>query len=303
MEQGNQKKTKGQGTRGIYIFLMTAIIILLFVLVYLLGIIFSRSFAKWTLTVPGISGISKILVGNLYQEDDSVMEEIKHKQNPVEHSTTQSVKNEEVETVLPLSGEKSETYLNHCIFLGDSRTVAMANYGYVAEDSTLAEVGLAHVNAINHTYTYSTGLQYTMSTYLETHKADVIYISFGVNGISFTEEEQYKDKYEELVDYVMDAAPDSKIVIQGIWPIKEGYPMTQKFTNANIDYYNDYLLELAKEKGIYYLDSNKVLKDDYNSMDDAYNSGDGLHYNEAGYARVMSYLLSHAVPGVLAGEE
>lgn len=303
MEQGNQKKTNGQGTRGIYVFLMTAIIILLIVLVYLLGIIFSHSFAKWTLTMPGISEVSKILVGNLYQEDDPVIEEINQKESVKGQSTTQSAKNEEVQTLLPLSKEESEAYLNHCIFLGDSRTVAMANYGYVAEDSTLAEVGLAHVNAINHTYTYSTGLQYTMSTYLETHKADVIYISYGVNGISFTEEEQYKEKYEELVDYVMDAAPDSKIVIQGIWPIKEGYPMTQKFTNADIDYYNDFLLELAEEKGIYYLDSNTVLKDDYNTMKDIYNSGDGLHYNEAGYEEVVSYLLSHTVPGVLAGEE
>lgn len=302
MEQGNQKQIKGQGTRGIYVFLMTAIIILLIVLIYLLGLIFSHSFAKWTLTVPGISEVSKILVGNLYQDDAPTVEEVSHNDNAKGQSTTQSAKDEEAETVLAYSGTKSETYLNHCIFLGDSRTVAMANYGYVAEDSTLAEVGLAHVNAINHTYTYSTGLQYTMSTYLETHRADVIYISYGVNGISFTEEEQYKEKYGELVDYVMDAAPDSKIVIQGIWPIREGYAMTEKFTNANIDYYNDFLLELAEEKGVYYLDSNEVLKDDYNMMKDEYNSGDGLHYNEAGYEEAVSYLLSHTVPGVLAGE-
>lgn len=302
MKERNQKKTIGQGTRGIYVFLMTAIIILLIILVYLLGIIFSRTFAQWTMEVPGISVISEILVGNLYREHPSELGDSTTEASK-KQSTTEDAETEEVETVLPLQEKKGEEYLNHCIFLGDSRTVAMANYGYVAEDSTLAEVGLAHVNAINHTYTYSTGLQYTMSTYLETHRADVIYISYGVNGISFAEEEQYKTKYEELVDYVMDAAPDSKIVIQGIWPIREGYPMTGRFTNANIDYYNDFLLELAEEKGIYYLDSNKVLKDDYNAMKDEYNSGDGLHYNEAGYEAVFSYLLSHTVPGVLAGQE
>ena len=147
-------------------------------------------------------------------------------------------------------------------------------------------------------YTFSSGLQYNFKDYVMTHQADVIYISYGVNGMNYSVEEQYKSAYRKLVEDVMFYAPGSDIVIQSIWPVREGYAMTGQIDNNMIDYYNEFLLELAEEKGIYYLDTQSVLKDEYNTMKAEYNSGDGLHYSEAGYEAAMGYLLSHPVPDV-----
>jgi lysophospholipase L1-like esterase len=185
------------------------------------------------------------------------------------------------------------------MFLGDSRTVAMVNYGYVPEDSTLAQVGLSHVDARQNVYNQTTtGLQYTWDTYLETHKADVIYISYGINGLSYTDEDTYKQSYEDLVDDVIQQCPDSKIVLQSIWPVREGYAATADILNSRVDYYNEFLYAMAEEKGIYYLDTESVLKDDEGAMNTIYNSGDGLHYNESAYEVIFSYLLSHTVPQI-----
>lgn len=302
MQKKKQQSSLGGTSKGAYIFLITAIVVLLVILLYLVGIMFCPPFTRFAMRTPGLSGITNAMVGNLYQDDTSFSDKGKDKKDGTKitatDTTTEEGKDKVNQTLLEYDISRDASYLNHCIFLGDSRTVAMVTYGYLPEDSTLAEVGLCHVNAEEKIYTFSSGLQYSFSTYLETHQADVIYISYGINGVGYTDEETYKNKYEQLIDNVMQSAPDSILVLQSIWPVREGYAMTQKITNERVDYYNDFLYNLAQEKGIYYLDTASVLKDDYNSMKGEYNSGDGLHYNEAGYEAVFSYILSHPVPDI-----
>ena len=295
MQKKEQGYSSGKTPKGPYIFLITAIVVLLVILLYLVGIMFCPPFAKFALKTPGLSGITNAMVGSLYKEDSFSDGQKKETKTTATDSTTEETGQEGETTLLEYDISRDSSYLNHCIFLGDSRTVAMVTYGYVPEDSTLAEVGLCHVDAERKTYTFNSGLQYSFSTYLETHAADVIYISYGINGVGYTDETTYKESYEQLIEDVLLYAPDSKIVLQSIWPVREGYAMTQKITNANVDAYNDFLYQLAKDKGIYYLDTASVLKDDYNAMKAEYNSGDGLHYNEAGYEAVFSYILSHSV--------
>ena len=204
---------------------------------------------------------------------------------------------DEGSVVLALKEDTGKGYLNNCVFLGDSRTVAMVKYGYVDESQTLAEVGLAHMNAEANVYTYKSGLQYTFDSFLDYYSKDIIYISYGVNGINFADEATYESSYEKLVDHVINSCPNSTIVIQSIWPVREGYAGAGNITNASIDYYNDFLRRLCDDRGLYYLDSQSVLKDEYNQMKQEYNDGDGLHYSQAGYEAVFEYLLSHPVPG------
>ena len=295
-------RTSGQQeSRKIYYALVTAIIIASIILIYLVGILLCPPFAKYTMKLPVISHVTYFLAGNIYA-DLPEPQPLIVKEEETTQATTESKKEEENadedQTVLQLDKDASYFYLDHCMFLGDSRTVAMATYGYVKESQTLAQVGLSHVDARRVTYSYRSGAQYSFASYLYSNDADVVYISYGINGVAFVDEETYKSQYESIVDEVMEAKPNSKIVIQSIWPVQEGRAETAGITNAQVDYYNDFLLELAKEKGIYYLDTASVLKDENNSMNYAYNCGDGLHYNETGYNVVMQYIKSHPVPGV-----
>ena len=293
----SKTKTRNSSFRFAYFVLVTLIILCLLVLVYLVGIMFSDKFVKKTMSMPILGTVTEFLVGNLYGEDTSALKvssdstDVKPKKDNAEGES------------LPTYGELQETdlctnaYLNNCCFLGDSRTVAMVKYGYVDESQTLAEVGLAHMNAESNVYTYKSGLQYTFDSFLDYYSKDIIYISYGVNGINFADEVTYETSYEKLIDHVISSCPNSKIVIQSIWPVREGYVGAGNITNAAIDYYNDYLRRLADDKGLYYLDTQSVLKDEYNQMKQEYNDGDGLHYAQEGYEAVMQYMLSHPVPG------
>ena len=68
--------------------------------------------------------------------------------------------------------------------------------------------------------------------------------------------------------------------------------------NALIDKYNDFLLEIAKEKHIFYLDISEVLKGSDGQVKSEYNGGDGLHYSGKGCEAIFNYIVEHPVPGI-----
>jgi len=219
--------------------------------------------------------------------DDADMDEAKEPANAMSDSGN---------TLLEYAEGVDGAYLSDCIFLGDSRYVAMYNNGYMPSESVLAMVGISHGAAL--TMVHDNG--YTLSEYLASHQAGVIYIGYGVNGMTIPEED-YKDYFEMLIDKVIACAPDSKIVICSIWPVEDDGIYSATVSNARIDYYNDYLLELAKSREIYFLDFSELLKDEDGTMRDEYNIGDGLHYTKESYIDIMNYIICHPVAGYSRG--
>ncbi len=207
---------------------------------------------------------------------------------------------EEIEdpTILAEVKGTGEGYLNNCIFLGDSRYVGLVSYAVISDEDVLAQVGIAHMSVESNTFTQNSGAQYTLRSYLQSHAKDVIYIGYGVNGMKGTDEDTYEKSYKNLIEHIMELAPNSKIVLMSIWPVDDNGTYKGSVKNEWIDKYNDFLLALAEYEGIYYLDVNTVLKDKNGSINSKYDGGDGLHYNAKGYQVIREYILSHPVPGV-----
>ena len=201
-------------------------------------------------------------------------------------------------TVLVKKEGAKEGYLNRCVFLGDSRTVAMVNYGFFNDDSALAQIGISHPAFASNKFMNNAGKEYTMKSYLESHQAQVIYILLGVNGINDSSEDHYKNTFISLIDRVAELAPNSNIVLVSIGPVDDNGRYKNYVQNALIDKYNDFLLEIAKEKHIFYLDIAEVLKGSDGQVKSEYNGGDGLHYSGKGCEAIFNYIVEHPVPGI-----
>ncbi len=214
-------------------------------------------------------------------------------------SDTVSSTGEEIEytTVLQYNSNTKNGYMNNCIFLGDSRTVAMVSYGFVSDENVLAKVGISHPSVLSATFTQNSGKEYTVKKYLETHKAQVIYLAFGVNGMGGSDE-KYEKSFKEMVEAIMDMAPDSEIVIMAIGPVDDNGPYKKTCQNSWIDKYNNFLESLAEYEGIYYLDVDSVLKGEDGQVKPEYDAGDGLHYKACAYTVMLEYIIHHPVPGI-----
>ena len=201
-------------------------------------------------------------------------------------------------TVLTLKEGTKNGYMNRCVFLGDSRTVAMVNYGLINDDAALAQIGISHPSFKNNTFINNAGKQYTLKSYLASHQAPVIYVALGVNGINDPSEEHYKTTFTDLIDNIIAQSPNSNIAIMSIGPVNDNGPYKKTVQNSWIVKYNDFLLNLAKEKHIFYLDISELLTGSDGQVKPEYNGGDGLHYSGSGCQAIFDYIVSHPVPGI-----
>ena len=237
----------------------------------------------------------------IFDTDDSGQIVKNTRKNRTVVTTTTSggeVVEEEYKTILEYNANTKPGYMNNCIFLGDSRTVAMVSYGFVSDENVLAKVGISHTSVLSSTFMQNSGKQYTVESYLKSHKAPVIYINYGVNGMNGISEEKYEKAYKDVVEKIMDLAPESEIVLMAIWPVDDNGPYKGNVKNEWIDKYNDFLKTLAEYEGIFYLDVDSVLKGSDGQIKGEYDAGDGLHYRACAYTTIIEYVIHHPVKGV-----
>lgn len=254
-----------------------------------------------------ITESSEAVAGTPAQEEERIIYIIDEKGNrvavPAVDDDDLVMQNEikvddETGTILAYKADAREGYMNHCIFLGDSRTVAMVSYGYISDANALAKVGIAHTAVAGTTFTQNSGNRYTLSDYLRARTEEVIYVCYGVNGMNGISEEQYESTYTELVDKIVSLAGDRHVVLMSIWPVDDNGRYRGSVKNEWIDKYNDFLYRLAAERGLYYLDVASILKDEKGGMRREYDSGDGLHYSASSYGHILDYIIHHPVPGI-----
>ncbi len=124
-------------------------------------------------------------------------------------------------------------------------------------------------------------------------------LSFGINGISkFVEhKELYVNNYQKLIQTIQAASPDTKIILQTVYPVRAatGFSVDTDTLNRYITILNGWLFEIASQnKSVRIADTASVLRDTDGKLLAAYDSGDGLHLNRQAYEAILHYLGTHA---------
>ena len=94
--------------------------------------------------------------------------------------------------------------------------------------------------------------------------------------------------YEKLLDAIANASPDTKIYLQSIFPVSAA---CKNITNEMIDNANGVIKEIAARRGLVYLDTQSVLRDEDGFLKKEYcYSEDGIHLTSAAYDRILAYI-------------
>lgn len=197
------------------------------------------------------------------------------------------------------SDEKDKSYLDKCVFIGDSITTGLSGYKFVSNDNVLASIGLRIDNITTEKVsTTKYGDILTLDALLKI-KPENVYILLGSNGVSWYDNDKMIECYSNFIDSVKTELPDSNIYIISITPvgaIREAKDTTEngKILNSDIDRFNLRLIDLANQKGIYYVDANSELKGDDGKLP-ADVTKDGMHFNKDTYEKFVEYILTHIV--------
>ena len=122
-----------------------------------------------------------------------------------------------------------------------------------------------------------------------------IYILLGINEIGY-EVSYFKSIYADMLDGIANIRPEADIYIISLTPVSAAKSASgDVFTMTRVNAYNEALLELAEEKGCFYLDLCSELSGEDGFLPPAATS-DGVHLNIDYYLLWMEYMRTHYMP-------
>lgn len=203
--------------------------------------------------------------------------------------TTDNVELQETE-------DYGQEYIDKFVFLGDSTTYGLDAYDIV--DSTQVwtpanrTFSLFNQSFIRILYP-ETGEELTIPEILSRKQPEYLMITLGVNGISSMDEDYFKSEYLSLISTIRSASPDTKIIVNTMYPLCASYDTSSGVTMDKIRAGNEWLKELAAEAGVRFLNTFSALVGDDGYMPEEYTNGDGLHLNPSSFGIVINYIRTH----------
>lgn len=201
-------------------------------------------------------------------------------------------------SVEPVFVTVEDEYFSDAVFIGDSRTVGMCEYGGLEEISTFyASTGLTVYKIFDAAIVEVPGQKkkITVEEALEENSFAKIYLMIGINEMGVGTVETFTEKYREVVEHLQELQPDAIIYIQGIIKVTtERSDQGDYINNEGIEARNLELEKLADNRSIFYLDVNPLICDETGGLVDSY-TFDGVHL-KAKYIQIWKdYLKENAV--------
>ena len=202
------------------------------------------------------------------------------------------------EVLLAETPDAGKEYADNTCYIGDSITLGLKVFKILPEERVFSEGSIdPYAAGHNKMVTLPDGRKVTAPQAVGYYKPQRVVITLGTNSVSWVSENAFFHSYGQLIDDIRAESPETVVIIQSIPPVTEEYESHAiKLTNKTINKFNRLLLDLAAEKSAYFLNTASVLKNERGYFNEIYQSGDGLHHNQASYAVWLNYLRTHAVP-------
>ena len=211
-------------------------------------------------------------------------------------------------TRLTETPDAGQEYLDEIIFLGDSTTYGIKFYldhGFpdlVSADQIWTPSNGTFTLAYQSTteiYYPDTGEEMNLAQAVRQKLPKYMIITLGVNGIAFMDESYFTEEYDNLVERIQLASPDTIIICNSIFPVAENYENLEQINNTKIQAANKWIESIAENRGTYYLYSYEALADSQGNLPLDYQNGDGLHLTGEAFEIFLSYVRTHACPEAL----
>lgn len=214
---------------------------------------------------------------------------------------------EPAQVLLEETADAGMAYIDRMIFVGESTTAHLRARGVLSDGVDTNQVWLDETG----TKRLSSAITSELIIYPETDehltiaeacalaKPEYIVLSFGLNGLqNFIENKaSYVNNYRKLIRAIQAASPETKIILQTVYPICDVGNFAEPLDelNANILTVSSWLPEIAASfENVRVADTASVLRGDDNALLSSYDNGDGQHLTASAYEEILAYLRTHA---------
>lgn len=206
----------------------------------------------------------------------------------------------ETEAVAWQLGRVEEEYFDDALFIGDSRTQGLYEYGGFGESVTFyckTSLTIYDLFKKEKAFIKEDGRNITLEQALTEHSFKKIYLMIGINEIGTGTAESFFEEYARTVFRIQQLQPEAVIFVQGIMRVGAQKNATDPiFNNTNIAIRNVEIQTLADGQKIFYIDVNEVVCDENGNLFEGWSS-DQIHLKAKYYAVWKEFLMNHgAVP-------
>lgn len=183
------------------------------------------------------------------------------------------------------------SFFKESAFAGNALAQTIGMYGILSETDFYAGV---NVNLEN-VYTITTsGSTTSIAEQFKSKRFSKVFLAFGENELRTMTSSEFKTKYKELVDKIIDYQPKARIYLIGIPPVTADVSEADdKLTNARIKEFNKRIMSLAVDEELYYVDSVDALGDNKDFLPKGV-SADGINLNKAAVIDLLYYISKEA---------
>ena len=199
------------------------------------------------------------------------------------------------EVKLKETSNKGESYYNSIKLLGDSNVMHMYYDGLIKYGNAWA-VPCLHAESMFTTKIniYETGEEILMLDAIKKYQPAKIILNFGTFSTSWITKDVFIKNANNMLDKIKEVSPNTKIALISMYPIDPQVEKINKFNQAKINEYNFYILEMAYQHHVKFLDVSSILKGEDGYVKKNYIRDDGYHLNYLGYSKVKEYIMTHA---------
>lgn len=184
-------------------------------------------------------------------------------------------------------------YFDDALFIGDSRTVGLSEYGNLGQAEVLANSGMSVYKIKETSFPLKNGEKVKLEELLADRKFGKIYVMLGINELGYDFGQTVK-KYQEVVKLLQDTQPEAIIFLQANLHIsKEKSDTSPYYNNENINRFNQAVSEMADGESIFYLDVNPLFDDAQGCLASEYTT-DHTHILGKYYSTWVEWLLTQA---------
>lgn len=188
-----------------------------------------------------------------------------------------------------------KSYFDDALFIGDSRTVGIAEYSDLKNATFFADTGMSVYNIFdNKVFVQKIKKKVKLENLLSSQKYNKVYIMLGINELGYNLKQTLK-KYKEIIDYIIKYNSDCIIYIQANLHVTSEKSKEDKFVNnSNINKFNNEIAKFSDNNNIFYINVNEYFDDNEGNLRSDY-THDKVHIYAKYYKEWGEWITSQVI--------
>lgn len=183
----------------------------------------------------------------------------------------------------------AEELFSTTLFIGDSRTVGLQEYGGMTGATFFADVGLSVFTVQDKTVSVPGLGKLTLEELLTEKSFDRIHLMLGINELGYDMNAIVR-QYGQVVEYIRELQPDATLYLGANLHVSASRSQSDSiYNNPRLNQLNQQIEALADGQQIIYLDVNPLFDDESGALN-ADLTGDGTHVYASAYATWSQWL-------------